>query len=315
MAQTALGDDCPEKLTLDFHFTQQGYAMTALYRILPMVLSVGIFGCSNSTPETPTTETKTTETTTAQNTLPDSAPIVKMATDPNFAPYDFKDEYGNMAGFDIELMEKIAADQGFKLEKFNDQWEVIFDNLDDKKRDIIAAAVPYSAERASKYLLSDPYAPLPSTILYVDKDITINSLDDLNDINLGVLINTVQLDYFTSGQVPVKEVTSYATAFAAVQAMAQGKIDAVAEDAGALRYLMRGIPQLTPKYFDYEDIRSEAAFKVLVIDKDQPELLEKVNAGLKNLKQDGTYAALTEKWFGEDLTADVLSQEDMPMAQ
>ena len=289
--------------------------MKKLYRVLPIVFSVGIFGCGNNTQETPATEAKTTETTTAQSTLPDSAPIVKMATDPNFAPYDFKDEYGNMAGFDVELMDAIAADQGFKLEKFNDRWEMIFDNLDDKKRDMIAAAVPYSAKRASKYLLSDPYAPLPSTIVYLDDNITINSLDDLDDVSLGVLIDTVQLEYFTSGQVPVGEVTSYDTAFAAVQAMAQGKIDAVAEDAGALRYLIKGYPQLKPKYFDYEDISSEAAYKVLVIDKDQPELLEKVNAGLKNLKEDGTYGELTKKWFGEDLTADVLAQEDMAMAQ
>ena len=289
--------------------------MTALYRILPMVLSVGIFGCSNNTQETPATEPKTTETTTAESTLPDSAPTVKLASDPNFAPYEFKDEFGNMTGFDIELMDEIAEDQGFKLEKYNDQWEMIFENLDNKDRDMIAAAIPYSAERASKYLLSDPYAPLPSTIVYVNDNITIDSLDDLGDINLGVLMDTVQHDYFTSGKVAVETVTPYPTTFAAVQAMAQGKIDAVVEDAGALRYIMNDIPELTPKYFDYEDIKSEAAFKVLVIDKDQPELLEKVNAGLKNLKEDGTYAALTKKWFGEDLTADVIAQEDMAIAQ
>lgn len=289
--------------------------MTSLYRILPMVLSIGVFGCSNTTQDKPSTETKSTETATTQSTLPDSAPTVKIASDPNFAPYEFKDEYGNMTGFDIELMDKIAADQGFKLEKYNDQWEVIFDNLDNKKRDMIAAAIPYSAERASKYLLSDPYAPLPSTIVYVDKNITINSLDDLDDVSLGVLTETVQHDYFTSGKFSVKTVTAYPTTFAAVEAMVQGKIDAVVEDAGALRYIMNDIPSVTPKYFDYEDIRSEAAFKVLVIDKDQPELLQKVNAGLKNLKQDGTYAALTKKWFGNDLTADVLAQQDMAIAQ
>ncbi len=91
--------------------------------------------------------------------------------------------------------------------------------------------------------------------------------------------------------------------------MAQGEVDAVAEDSGALRYIVSTIPSLQPKYFDYEDIHAEAARKVLVIDKDQPELLAKVNAGLKNLKENGTYATLTTKWFGEDLTPAVLEQQ------
>lgn len=174
---------------------------------------------------------------------------------------------------------------------------------------MIAAAVPYNPERDRKYLLSDPYAPLPSTILYLDKSKNITSLNDLSDLKVGVLSETVQYDYFSSDEIKVKSVEPYITIFAAIQAMAQGEVDVVAEDVGALRYIMRNFPDLEPKYFDYEDIHADSAYKVLVVDKDQPELLDKINAGLKSIKENGTYAMLTTKWFGEDLTQAVSEQK------
>lgn len=289
--------------------------MKLLYRMLPILVSVGLFGCGNTTTSATqevaagSNETITEKEEAFVSKLPDNAPVVKVASDSDFAPYEFKDEYGNLTGFDIELMRYIGEDQGFKVENYTDRWEDMFNNLDDKNRDMLAAAIPYSAERNKKYLLSDPYAPLPSTLLYLDSNLNINSLADLSNVSIGVLGETVQHEYFSSDQVQVKSVEPYLTTFAAVQAMVQGKVDAVAEDSGALRYIMNDIPNVQPKYFEYEDINAEAARKVLVIDKDQPELLEKVNAGLKNLKEDGTYAKLTEKWFGTDLTKAVLEQE------
>ncbi|MBO1530297.1 amino acid ABC transporter substrate-binding protein [Psychrobacter sp. F1192] len=286
--------------------------MKQLFRVLPIVLSVGLFGCGNNANTTATTESATPAVPETKeefvSNLPDDAPIVKVASDTDFAPYDFKDEYGNVTGFDIELMRHIGEDQGFKVVNYSDRWEEVFVNLDNKTRDMIAAAVPYNPERDRKYLLSDPYAPLPSTILYLDKSKNITSLDDLSDLKIGVLDETVQYDYFRSDEVSVKSVEPYITIFAAIQAMAQGEVDAVAEDAGALRYMMRDFSELEPQYFDYEDIHADSAYKVLVVDKDQPELLDKINAGLKNLKEDGTYAELTTKWFGEDLTQAVLKQ-------
>jgi len=99
--------------------------------------------------------------------------------------------------------------------------------------------------------------------------------------------------------------------FAAVQAMAQDKVDAVVDDSGVLRYILNDLPDLTPKYLNYEKIDADGAQKVFLIDKDQPDLLKKVNAGLEDLKKDGTYATLTTKWFGEDLTEDALKQQKL----
>jgi len=288
--------------------------MMQLYRVLPIVLSVGLFGCGNSsTPEqanstsAPATENKDGFV----SSLPDTAPVIKVGTEANYAPYEFKDEYGNVTGFDIELMQYIGEDQGFKVEVYNDPWEGLFDNLDNKSRDMVAAGLTYSSERASKYALSDAYAPLPTSLVYLDDSLNIKSLNDLSGLKVGVLSSSEPYEYFAQNNYNLGSLEQYPTTFAAVEAMAQDKVDAVVDDSGVLRYTLNDLPSLQPRYFDYESIKADGARKVFLIDKSQPDLLKKVNAGLKGLQDDGTYAKLTTKWFGTDLTKTSLQQQEM----
>lgn len=285
--------------------------MMQLYRALPILLSIGLFGCGNSaTQESVSTPVKENTDSFVSN-LPDTAPVIKVGTEANYAPYEFKDEYGNVTGFDIELMQYIGENQGFKVEVYNDPWEGLFDNLDNKSRDMVAAGLTYSSERASKYLLSDAYAPLPTSLVYLDESLNIKSLDDLSTLRVGVLTSSEPYEYFAQGKYKLGSLEQYPTTFAAVEAMAQDKVDAVVDDSGVLRYTLNDLPSLQPQYFDYESIRADGARKVFLVDKDQPDLLKKVNTGLKGLKEDGTYAKLTTKWFGTDLTKASLQQQEM----
>lgn len=288
--------------------------MKQLYKILPLILSVGIFGCGNSSNQSNNNLANDVEIEKKEefvSHLPDTAPTVKVGTEANYAPYEFKDEYGNVTGFDIELMQYIGENQGFKVEVYNDPWEGVFDNLDNKSRDMVAAGLTYSSERANKYLLSDAYAPLPTSLVYLDDSLSIKSLNDLSNLRVGVLNNSEPYEYFLQGNYKVGSLETYPTTFAAVEAMAQDKVDAVVDDSGVLRYTLNDLPSLQPRYFDYESIRADGARKVFLIDKSKPDLLKKINKGLKDLKTDGTYAKLTTKWFGTDLTQTSLQQEKM----
>ena len=288
--------------------------MKQLYRVLPIVLSVGLFGCGSSSTQENANLTSTAATESEDSfvsNLPDTAPVIKVGTEANYAPYEFKDEYGNVTGFDIELMQYIGENQGFKIEVYNDPWEGLFDNLDNKSRDMVAAGLTYSSERASKYLVSDAYAPLPTSLVYLDDSLNIKSLNDLSGLKVGVLTNSEPYEYFAQGTYNLGSLEQYPTTFAAVEAMAQDKVDAVVDDSGVLRYTLNDLPSLQPRYFDYESISADGARKVFLVNKSQPDLLKKVNTGLKGLKEDGTYAKLTTKWFGTDLTKASLEQQEM----
>ena len=80
--------------------------MMQLYRVLPIVLSVGLFGCGNSSTQENASAAGTPETGTTDSfvsKLPDTAPVFKVATTGITPPFSFQDDYGNMQGIDIDV--------------------------------------------------------------------------------------------------------------------------------------------------------------------------------------------------------------------
>ena len=91
--------------------------MKQLYRVLPIVLSVGLFGCGNSaTQDNANTKSVTDNKDNFVSQLPDTAPVIKVATTGTTPPFSFQDDYGNMQGIDIDVIRAIGEEQGFKVE-------------------------------------------------------------------------------------------------------------------------------------------------------------------------------------------------------
>ncbi|WP_230657946.1 substrate-binding periplasmic protein [Psychrobacter sp. I-STPA10] len=294
--------------------------------ILPIFFGLSLVGCNqkndvNQTPEaqTETTTEVATETSTPSDneatvsSLPDDAPTLIVGTDANYPPYELKDDKGNPIGFDIDLIHAIGEKEGFKVEILDSPWEEVFTNLENGNRDLIVAGITHSAERESKYLLSSPYVPLPNTIAYLNDNLKINNVEDLKGLKLGVLESSSPYRFFSANNPGLAAIEQYPTIYLTIQAMLQGKVDAVAGDSGVIRYTLNNMDlgDSKPKYFNYEGLEESGARKVMIIKKDNPELLVQINEGLAAIKEDGTYAKLTEKWFGYDLTPELDKQEQI----
>lgn len=129
--------------------------MMQLYRVLPMVLSVGLFGCGNSATQenanatgTPATESKDSFV----SNLPDTAPILKVAMTGDLPPFSFQDDYGNMQGTDVDSIRAIGEEQGFKVEFYKETWQDMFDSVESGKRDLAISGISYKEDRAVRYV-------------------------------------------------------------------------------------------------------------------------------------------------------------------
>ncbi|MFB2587310.1 transporter substrate-binding domain-containing protein [Acinetobacter sp. c1-l78] len=95
--------------------------------------------------------------------LPSNAPVLKVATNSEFAPFGFKDNRGNLQGIDIDTMNAIGEKMGYRVE-FNDgNWTGVFDRVETGKADVAIAGIAFTTERSKKYALSKPYFFSPST--------------------------------------------------------------------------------------------------------------------------------------------------------
>ncbi len=290
--------------------------MKQLYKIFPMVLSVGLFGCNNSTSQEAASTTPEpaapTETVVAESKdsfvskLPDTAPVVKVATTGTMPPFSFQDDYGNMQGIDIDIIRAIGEEQGFKVDFYKETWQVMFDSVASGSRDLAISGISYKDDRAVKYGLSNPYFFNPSALMYKVSDVKLNKLEDLQNMRVGGMEGAKQVDQ-------IKEVGNYSelstreTAFLLYEDLLQDKVDVVLHDLPILQYTAKGHPEHKVTIVAYEGEDNPSAQQVVLMAKGNTELINTVNEGIAKLKERGTFKEIEQRWLGEGETPEVAS--------
>lgn len=277
--------------------------MKQLYKILPIVLSVGLFGCSNSaTQESTSANSVTDNKDNFVSKLPDTAPTVKVATTGTTPPFSFQDDYGNMQGIDIDIIRAIGEEQGFKVEFYKETFQSMFDSVESGSRDLALAGISYKNERATKYGLSIPYFFNPSAIMYSKNNLKIGSLEDLQGMHVGGMEDGKSVDQIkavgTYGELSTK-----ATAFLLYEDLMQGKVDAILHDLPILQYTAKIHPEYKVTIVPYEGENVPEAQQVILMAKGNTKLIKTVNEGITKLKAQGTFNKIEEQWLGESIPA------------
>ena len=277
--------------------------MKQLYRVLPIVISVGLFGCSNSaTQESTNTNSVTENKDSFVSKLPDTAPTFKVATTGTTPPFSFQDDYGNMQGIDIDVIRAIGEEQGFKVEFYKETFQNMFDSVESGNRDMALAGISYKDERAARYGLSKPYFFNPSAIMYANNDLKINSLEDLRGMHVGGMENGKSVDDIkkvgTYGELSTRE-----TAFLLYEDLMQGKVDAILHDLPIWQYTAKIHPEYKVTIVPYEGEDVPEAQQVIMMAKGNTKLIKNVNEGITKLKTKGRFKEIEKQWLGDSIPA------------
>ena len=288
--------------------------MKQLYRVLPIVLSVGLFGCGNSaTQDNANTKSVTDNKDNFVSQLPDTAPVIKVATTGTTPPFSFQDDYGNMQGIDIDVIRAIGEEQGFKVEFYKETFQNMFDSVESGNRDMALAGISYKDERATRYGLSKPYFFNPSAIMYANNDLKISSLEDLRGMRVGGMENGKSVD-------DIKEVGTYgelstrATAFLLYEDLMQGKVDAILHDLPIWQYTAKIHPEYKVTIVPYEGEDVPEAQQVIMMAKGNTKLIKNVNEGITKLKTKGRFKEIEKQWLGDSIPA-INSTSTTPIQQ
>ncbi|MEN6669980.1 transporter substrate-binding domain-containing protein [Psychrobacter sp. B38] len=291
--------------------------MMQLYRALPILLSVGLFGCGNSPTQenASATGTQGTENTdTFVSKLPDTAPVVKVAMTGDLPPFSFQDDYGNMQGTDVDSIRAIGEEQGFKVEFYKETWQNMFDSVESGRRDLAISGISYKDDRAVRYGLSTPYFFNPATIMYLDGKFDINGLEDIKGLRAGTLEGSKEEDTLKEMGDSV-ELVSTPTAFLAYQDLVQGNTDVFLYDLPVLQYIVKGYPEHKVKIVPYEAADAPSAQQVILMAKENTQLINTVNEGIAKLKAKGTFKEIENRWLGSGDTSANVSASDTTTKQ
>ncbi|BCR05665.1 amino acid ABC transporter substrate-binding protein [Desulfuromonas versatilis] len=218
-----------------------------------------------------------------------------VATDTNFPPFEFKDSSGKHTGFDIELWDAIAKQIGVDYTLQPMDFNGIIPGLQTGQLDVGIAGMTIKPERAEVVDFSDPYYDAGLLILVKSDNEGIQSVEDLKGKVVSTKLATTSAD-FVKEKAQAKDVKLFPNNDAMFLELMTGGADAVIFDSPVIAEFMRTAGKGQVKVVGplYMGQSYGIAFPK------GSELVPKVNAALKKLKDDGTYLALYRKWFNTD---------------
>jgi polar amino acid transport system substrate-binding protein len=218
------------------------------------------------------------------------AGVLTVGSDTTYPPMEYK-EGDKIVGFDVDLTKAIAEKIGLKLDYQTSAWDGIFPALIAHKYDMVISAVTITDDRKKEMDFSTPYYKVDQTAL-VKTDSGIDSVDKLNGKVAGVQIGT-------TGEMEAKKianlkVNTYDDNMLAIEDLKAGRVDAVICDSIVGDVYAKDNKDVKVGFVITTNENYGIAFA-----KDTPELRDAVNAALKGLVDDGTFAEISKKWFGE----------------
>ena len=217
------------------------------------------------------------------------AKTLSMATNAAFPPYEYM-EGNEYAGIDIEIAQAIADYMGAELVINDVEFGSIIGGVQSGKYDMGIAGMTVTEERLQSVNFSDTYSTGVQVII-VKEGSTIASVEDLADAKIGVQMDTTG-DIYCCGDFGDDHVTEFKTGADAVQALITDKVDCVVidnEPAKSFVAANEGLKILDTAY-TVEDY-------AICIAKDNEDLLNTVNAALKDLKASGKLDEIISKYI------------------
>ncbi|NLK18995.1 MAG: transporter substrate-binding domain-containing protein [Synergistaceae bacterium] len=220
--------------------------------------------------------------------------VILAGTESTYPPYEFRDADNNLKGFDIDMVEAIAAKIGKKVEWVDMPFDSLIPSLLAKKIDIIAAGLSATEERAKKVAFSENYEISISAFIVKDDNNALKNVDDMKGKVIAVQLGTVQETY--SLTIPDAQVKSFQKFDDCVREVILGRADATLMD----------VP-VTKSYVEHKDFagKIKVAFeqeitgsgKAMAMNLGETAFVEAVNGALKELEESGELGKMKEQWF------------------
>lgn len=212
-----------------------------------------------------------------------------------YRPFEFENSQKQLEGFDIDIIKAVAKAEGFDIKLVNTPWEGIFATLNSGDRDIIISGITITDKRKAMVDFSAPYFPAEQSIV-VPTDSKVDSVNALKGKKVGV-VNSSTGDIVVSDVLGKNstDIKRFDNTPLMLQELTEDGIDAAVGDVGVVKYYIKSHPEKPLKLVP--DSKFERQYFGIAVAKGNTELKGKIDAGLKKIIADGTYAKIYANWF------------------
>jgi polar amino acid transport system substrate-binding protein len=213
-----------------------------------------------------------------------------------YPPFSFVDTKGNLIGFDVDIAEALAEKMGVEVNVQSSPWNGIIAAMVGGRFDACICSMSDTEERRKAIDFSDPYYSAGLSVWVQGSTNDINSIDDFAGKTVGSTLGETGNQWAVENGEGKWSNQTFQGLPSMMNGLTTGRIDLmIADDVPVLVAMQENAPDI--KMVDVGELpRWPAAISV---QKNKPELLEALNVALAEIKADGTYQAIVDKWIGE----------------
>ena len=221
-----------------------------------------------------------------------------IATDTSFKPFEYTDDNGDFVGIDVDILAAVAADQGFDYELNSLGWDASIAACQAGQADGMIAGASITDERKSSgWIFSDGYYDANQSMA-VEASSDIKGFEDLNGEAVAVKTGTMSASYAEelSGKYGFT-VTYFEDSPTMYQAVVGGQVAACFDDTPIMASNIKDTG-IAMKILDGTG-NDPTAYGFAVFNAGNQQLVDMFNAGLANIKANGTYDEILNKYLGD----------------
>lgn len=224
---------------------------------------------------------------------------IVVAMEGTWAPWTYHEEANDkLVGYDVETAQKIADKLGVKASFVEGEWDGLFAGLDAGRYDIVVNGVEFTEERAEKYDFSVPYGYIHTVLIVRADNCAIKSFEDLKGKRTA---NSIASTYMILAENYGAEALGVDTLDETMLMVLSGRVDATLN--------------ANVSFYDYMRVHPDAPLKEVALTQNASRvcipmrkgaysatLKAAVDAAINELRASGELKAISEKYFGSDIS-------------
>lgn len=222
---------------------------------------------------------------------------ITIATEGDWAPWTYHNDADQLVGLDVEVGQLIAEGLGVEARFEETAWDSILAGVDAGRFDIACNGVGYTAERAEKYAFSTPYV-YTGAVLVVRKDN--DAITSLEDLAGKTTANTASSTYASMAEEAGAQVLPVDSLTDTLNLVIDGRADATLNARVTIETYLAEHPEAPLKIASV--VPGEEMVIPLQKNARTATLLDKINQIFEEARGNGKLAAISETYFGADLT-------------
>ena len=274
--------------------------------LVTMAALLALAGCSNGQDDASDDATQVTAE--AETT----GEVLRIGTEGAYAPFNYTNTDGTLGGFDIDIANALCADMKMTCEITAQDWDGIIPGLKAGKYDAIVAAMSVTPEREQQVSFTEPY--FSNTLVFLakkDSSFDPSNSSDINANSIAAQRSTISSQWFEKTY-PDADMKLYDTLSNAFLDLGSNRVDAMVSDKlPALEWL--GSTSGSQYGLKGEEIDINDNFAIAVRPGDA--LQAKLNQALANIKANGTYDDINQKYFAVPKTSATEATETDTVAE